>query len=72
MSSSERSSAPLLRSRSSLVRAQELSRQAFDAITRAQVANEYDMGGHAANAREFLRQANEEIKMSAITINQRR
>jgi putative hemolysin len=49
-----------------LAAAQQLARQAFDKISAAQEANEFDLGGHAANAKEFLRQANEEIKLAAI------
>ena len=38
-----------------IARAQELSRQAYDALTAAQNANEFDMGGHAANAKSPIR-----------------
>jgi hypothetical protein len=54
-----------------IARAQELSRQAYDAMTAAQQANEYDLGGHAARAKELLRQANEEMKLSAMAVNRR-
>jgi hypothetical protein len=54
-----------------IARAQELSRQAYDFMTAAQQANEYDMGGHAARAKELLREANEEMKLSALAANRR-
>jgi hypothetical protein len=40
-------------------------------MTAAQQANEYDMGGHAARAKELLRDANEEMKLSALAVNRR-
>jgi len=43
--------------------------QAIGALDVAQHANEYDMGGHAAHAKELLRQAKEEIKMAAREAN---
>lgn len=49
--------------------AQELSRQAFDKLTAAQQANEFDLGGHAGRAKELLRQANEEMKLAAQAAN---
>jgi hypothetical protein len=52
-----------------LARAQRLSHEAFEAITAAQDANEFDLGGHAARAKELLRQANEEIKLAALAAN---
>ena len=55
-----------------LAAAQNLSRQAFDKLTAAQQANEFDMDGHAAKAKQFLRQANEEIKLAAIAINRKK
>lgn len=54
-----------------LMQAQKLSRQAYDRMTAAQRANEYDMGGHAARAKELLEQANEEMKKAAIALNRR-
>jgi hypothetical protein len=54
-----------------IARAQELSRQAFDALTRAQQANEFDLGGHAGRAKELLMQANDEMKMAAEAANHR-
>jgi hypothetical protein len=52
-----------------LAAAQDFSRQAFDRLTAAQDANEFDLGGHASRAKDLLRQANEEIKLAAIAAN---
>jgi hypothetical protein len=52
-----------------LAKAQQLSRDAFDRITKAQKANEYDMEGHAAKAKELLVQVNEELKLAARAAN---
>jgi hypothetical protein len=52
-----------------LAAAQDLANQAYVKITAAQVANEFDMDGHAAKAKELLRQANEEIKLAAVSAN---
>lgn len=49
--------------------AQKLVVQAFDKITAAQKANEYDMEGHAAKAKELLEQANAELKLAAEAAN---
>ena len=43
--------------------------QAYDRIVAAQQANEWDMGGHAAHAKELLDQANHEIKIAAEAAN---
>jgi hypothetical protein len=51
--------------------AQSLVRQAFDRLTAAQEANEFDLGGHAGRAKELLREASDEIKMAAETANRR-
>ncbi len=55
-----------------IARAQEYSRQAFDAMTRAQQANEFDLGGHAERAKQLLQQANDEMKLAAEWANHRR
>ena len=55
-----------------IARAQEFSRNAFDAMTQAQQANEFDLGGHAARAKELLAQANDEMKLAAQWANHRR
>jgi predicted ATPase len=52
-----------------LYAAQVLIDQAIGKITAAQKANEYDMGGHAAKAKELLAQANREIKLAALAAN---
>jgi hypothetical protein len=49
--------------------AQRLVDQAFQRLDDAQRANEWDMGGHAAKAKELLDQANREIKMAAEAAN---
>jgi len=51
--------------------AQQFSRQAYDSVTLAQQANDYNLGGHAARAKDLLRQANEEMKLAALSANQR-
>jgi F0F1-type ATP synthase membrane subunit b/b' len=49
--------------------AQRLTAQAFQKITAAQQANEWDMEGHAAKAKELLDQANNELKQAAEAAN---
>jgi hypothetical protein len=49
--------------------AQDLINQAFDRITAAQQANEWDMGGHAAKAKDLLVQAKEQIRLAAEAAN---
>ena len=52
-----------------LAHAQGFIDQAIGSVDAAQRANEYDMGGHAARAKELLRQAREEIKLAAGAAN---
>ena len=52
-----------------LMAAQHLIDQAYQRISDAQGANEWDMGGHAAKAKELLDQANREIKLAAEDAN---
>jgi hypothetical protein len=52
-----------------LAEAQRLSAQAFQKITAAQQANEWDMDGHAAKAKELLDQVNNELKQAAEAAN---
>ena len=52
-----------------LAAAQRLSHQAWEKITEAQRANEWDMDGHAAKAKELLDQVNNELKMAAEAAN---
>jgi hypothetical protein len=49
--------------------AQRLINQAYDRITAAQQANEWDMDGHAAKAKELLDGAKEQIRMAAQAAN---
>ena len=55
--------------RPNLRAAQDLINQAFDRITAAQQANEWDMGGHAARAKDLLIKAKEEIRLAAEAAN---
>ena len=50
--------------------AQRLAQQAFQKIGQAQKANEFDLGGHAAHAKELLDEANNELKAAATTSNE--
>jgi hypothetical protein len=52
-----------------LAAAQRLSQQAFEKISAAQQANEWDMQGHAAKAKELLDQVNSELKQAAEAAN---
>jgi hypothetical protein len=54
-----------------LAAAQSLSRQAYDRLTAAQWANEFDLGGHASRAKALLVQANQEMKLAALSSNRR-
>jgi hypothetical protein len=52
-----------------LARAQRQTENAFNSITAAQKANEFDLAGHAAKAKELLDQANQELKKAAEVAN---
>jgi hypothetical protein len=52
-----------------LAAAQRLCRQAYEKIAAGQQANEWDMEGHAAKAKELLDQASNELKASAEAAN---
>ena len=52
-----------------LAAAQDLSHKAWERITAAQKANEWDMDGHAAKAKDLLDKVNEELKMAAEAAN---
>ena len=54
-----------------LAAAQRLSQQAFEKISAAQQANEWDMQGHAAKAKELLDQVNRELKQAAEAANRK-
>lgn len=49
--------------------AQRLSQQAWEKVSAAQQANEWDMDGHAAKAKDLLDQANKELKFAAVDAN---
>ena len=52
-----------------LAAAQRFCDQAFQKIQAAQSANEFDMDGHAAKAKELLDQASRELKQAAEAAN---
>ena len=52
-----------------LMAAQDLINRAYDRITAAQQANEWDMNGHAAKAKDLLEQAKHEIHEAAEAAN---
>jgi len=52
-----------------LAAAQELVQQAIDKLTAAQQANDFDMSGHAAKAKDLLGQAYKEIWEAAQAAN---
>ena len=54
-----------------LAAAQRLVEQAFNRITDAQRANEFDLAGHAEKAKALLDQANKELKLAAEAANRR-
>lgn len=53
-----------------LAAAQRLCAQAFERISQAQAANEFDMHGHAQKAKDLLDQANHELKEAAEAANE--
>jgi hypothetical protein len=52
-----------------IIAAREAATTAIDKLKAAQVANEYDMGGHAAKAEKLLREAEHEMKLAAEAAN---
>jgi hypothetical protein len=52
-----------------LAAAQRFCQQAYEKVTAAQQANEWDMQGHAAKAKDLLNQANTELKAAAQAAN---
>lgn len=54
-----------------LAEAQRLVVQAWEKLSVAQKANEFDMQGHAQRAKDLLDQANHEIKLAAEAANKR-
>jgi len=55
-----------------IVAAREAAQAAIEKLKAAQVANEYDMNGHAAKAEKLLRQAEQEMKLAAEAANRHR
>lgn len=53
-----------------LAAAQDLIDRAYQRITDAQAANEWDMSGHAAKAKELLDKASHELKEAAEESNE--
>ena len=54
-----------------LMAADRLVQQAYAKLEAAQKANEYDLGGHAAKAKDLLKQAQEEIKLATKAADKR-
>ena len=52
-----------------LAAAQKLVAQAYDKVTAAQKANEFDIDGHAQRAKDLLDQASQELKAAAESSN---
>ncbi len=52
-----------------IIAAREDAQHAIEKMHAAQVANEYDMGGHAAKAEQLLRDAEKEMKLAAEAAN---
>ena len=52
-----------------LADAQRLCDQAYNRVSEAQKANDWDMKGHAAKAKALLEQASRELKMAAMADN---
>jgi hypothetical protein len=52
-----------------IIAAREAAQAAIEKLKAAQVANEYDMGGHAAKAEKLLHQAEEEMRLAAEAAN---
>lgn len=52
-----------------LAAAQNMVREAYDRVGTAQAINADQLGGHAARAKELMREANDEIKLAAIVAN---
>jgi hypothetical protein len=52
-----------------LAAAQNLCNQAYNKVVAAQNANEFDLGGHAQNAKNLLTQAASELKQAALASN---
>ena len=55
-----------------LAKAQRLCDQAYDALVEAQGANDFDMEGHAAKAKQLLVEASHQMKAAALAANKER
>lgn len=55
-----------------LAAAQSLIAQAYQRMTEAQQSNNYELGGHAARAKQLLSEAANEIGLAAATADGRR
>ena len=54
-----------------IIAARDAVQVAIEKLHAAQVANEYDMGGHAAKAEKLLREAEHEMKLAAEAANRK-
>lgn len=54
-----------------LAEAQKLCNQAYDQLVEAQGANDFDMEGHAAKAKELLVEASHQMKEAAMAANKK-
>ena len=52
-----------------IIAARDAVQVAIEKLHAAQVANEYDMGGHAAKAEKLLHEAEQEMKLAAEAAN---
>ena len=52
-----------------IIAARQHAQAAIEKLKAAQVANEYDMGGHAAKAEKLLREAEEQMRLAAEAAN---
>jgi hypothetical protein len=52
-----------------IIAAREDAQHAIEKMKAAQVANEYDMNGHAAKAEKLLREAEQQMKLAAEAAN---
>jgi hypothetical protein len=52
-----------------LAAAQAAGEKAYNELSAAQAANDFDMGGHAAKAKQLLQEANQELKMAVADAN---
>lgn len=52
-----------------IIAAREDAQHAIEKMKAAQVANEYDMGGHAEKAEKLLREAEQQMKLAAEAAN---